>query len=287
VTSQVEYTLLGVSLAVGLFVSMLVLLELGRRLGLRRLAAGTEGAGVSVIDGAVFALSGLLLAFTFSGAASRFDTRRSPVVEEADAIGTAYLRLDPLPPTRSSRSGRSSAGTSRRAWRRIGRCPMSGQRGRSWPRPQRSRGEIWSQAVAATSGERYQPTRVVVLPAINAMIDITTTRTVAAQAHPPMVIFAMLVLVAMVGSLLAGNAIVTKRVRPWLHVVGIAAATALAVFVILDIEFPRIGLIRLDAFDKVLVDVRESMKQKGTNSDAQSWPESPQLSRSFTYAGSS
>jgi hypothetical protein len=101
---------------------------------------------------------------------------------------------------------------------------------------------------------------VVVLPAINAMIDIMTTRTMAAQAHPPMVIFAMLVLVAMVSSLLAGNAIAAKKSRPWLHMVGFAAATALAVFVILDLEFPRIGLIRLDAFDKVLVDVRESMK---------------------------
>src|SRR5215510_4984847 len=47
--------------------------------------------------GAVFALLGLLIAFTFSGAASRFDARRQLVVEEANAIGTAYLRLDLLP----------------------------------------------------------------------------------------------------------------------------------------------------------------------------------------------
>ena len=57
---------------------------------------GAEGVGV--IDGAVFALPGLLLAFTFSGAAARFDTRRHLIVEEANAIGTAYLRLDLLPP---------------------------------------------------------------------------------------------------------------------------------------------------------------------------------------------
>jgi hypothetical protein len=40
---------------------------------------------------------GLLIAFTFSGAAARFDARRHLVVEEADAISTAYLRLDVLP----------------------------------------------------------------------------------------------------------------------------------------------------------------------------------------------
>jgi hypothetical protein len=45
---------------------------------------------------------GLLIAFTFSGAASRFDTRRQLVVEEANAIGTAYLRLDLLPASAQS-----------------------------------------------------------------------------------------------------------------------------------------------------------------------------------------
>jgi hypothetical protein len=87
------------ALAGGLFVGMLVLLETGRRLGLRQLAQDSEAAqaGFGVVGGAIFALMGLLIAFTFSGAASRFDTRRQLVVEEANTIGTAYLRLDLLP----------------------------------------------------------------------------------------------------------------------------------------------------------------------------------------------
>jgi hypothetical protein len=258
--SHMHYTLLGVSVAVVLFLGMLVLLELGRRVGQRRLAADTEAAGVGVIDGAVFALLGLLLAFTFSGAAARFETRRSLVVEEANAIGTAYLRLDLLPPDAQPplrEKFRRYVETRLEAYRAM---PDVWAARAELAKAAALQGEIWSQAVAATSSERYQPTRVVVLPAINAMIDITTTRTVAAQAHPPMVIFSMLVLVAMVSSLLAGNAVAAKKSRPWLHMLGFAAATALAVFVILDLEFPRIGLIRLDAFDKVLVDVMESMK---------------------------
>ena len=85
-------------LAGGLFAGMLVLLEIGRRLGLRRLALDSEAvrAGFGVVEGAIFAPMGLLIAFTFSEAASRFDTRRQLVVEEANAIGTAYLRLDLL-----------------------------------------------------------------------------------------------------------------------------------------------------------------------------------------------
>jgi hypothetical protein len=65
-------------LAGGLFVGMLVLLEVGRRLGLRRIVPDSDVArsGFGVVEGAIFALMGLLIAFTFSGAASRFDMRR-------------------------------------------------------------------------------------------------------------------------------------------------------------------------------------------------------------------
>jgi hypothetical protein len=42
--------------------------------------------------------------------------------------------------------------------------------------------------------------------------------------------------------------------------VGFAATVAVAVYVILDLEYPRLGLIRVDAFDQALVELRESMK---------------------------
>ena len=82
----------------GLFAGMILLLEVGRRLGRRRHGRDEEGAraGLGAVEGAVFALLGLLIAFTFSSAASRFDTRRQLIVQEGNAIGTAWLRLDLL-----------------------------------------------------------------------------------------------------------------------------------------------------------------------------------------------
>jgi hypothetical protein len=55
-----------------------VLLDVGWRIGRRRLAHDAEGAraGFGVVEGSIFGLPGLLLAFTFSGAAPRFDARR-------------------------------------------------------------------------------------------------------------------------------------------------------------------------------------------------------------------
>ena len=58
------------------------------------------------MEGVIFGLLSLLIAFTFSGAASRFERRRDLIVQEANAIGTAYLRIDLLPayrPTGASR----------------------------------------------------------------------------------------------------------------------------------------------------------------------------------------
>ena len=88
-----------VLLTVALFAGMLVVP--GDRPAHRRRAARADPDGLtkgaSAAEGAVFALLGLLLAFTFSGAASRFEDRRWFINSEANAIGTAYLRLDLLP----------------------------------------------------------------------------------------------------------------------------------------------------------------------------------------------
>ena len=43
--------------------------------------------------------------------------------------------------------------------------------------------------------------------------------------------------------------------------VGFALVMAMAIYVILDIEYPRLGLIRVDAFDQALIDLRESMNR--------------------------
>ena len=85
--------------AVLFLVGMMVLLETGRRIGVRRRSRESEGerGSLGTIEGTVFALFGLLMAFTFSGGASRFNEKRMLVAEEANDIETAYLRLHLVP----------------------------------------------------------------------------------------------------------------------------------------------------------------------------------------------
>ena len=105
-----------------------------------------------------------------------------------------------------------------------------------------------------------QAATMLLLPALNAMINITTTRTLATSMHPPTNIFGMLFGLALASSLLAGHAMAGSKSHTWLHMLGFTAVIALAVYVILDLEFPRLGLIRFGAFDQALVGLRESMQ---------------------------
>ena len=79
-------------------------------------------------------------------------------------------------------------------------------------------------------------------------------------ATSPNAIFVMLVGLGLASSLLAGFGMGGSRVRSWLHVVGFSAAVAVALFVITDLEFPRLGFIRIDDFDRVLQEILASMK---------------------------
>jgi hypothetical protein len=77
--------------------------------------------------------------------------------------------------------------------------------------------------------------------------------------HPPMVIYAMLIGLALVSALLAGYHGAADRDHGWMHQVGFAAIVAFTVYVNIDLEFPRLGWIRLDAIDQVLVSTRAGM----------------------------
>jgi len=120
--------------------------------------------------------------------------------------------------------------------------------------------EIWRQAVAATQAPGVPTSAAILLmPALNAMFDIATTRTMATMMHPPGVIFGMLFVLAIAAALLAGYGTGGASRRPWLHMVVFAATMALVVYVILDLEYPRLGLIHVDEFDQALVALRATM----------------------------
>jgi len=241
---------------VGLFVALLLVLELGRRLGQRRRRTDPlwDSRGVSTLESTLLALLGLLLAFTFSGAWSRFDARRDLILKETNAIGTAWLRLDLVPQPARERL--------QVAFRRYVDLRIEAtEAGEAKPREEITalQRTIWFEATASALAAGDGRVGQILLPALNEMFDIATARYLAVQTHAPAVIFLMLLTITFLASLLAGYGMAGGSQRNWLHTLCFAAAMIMAIYVTIDLEYPRRGLIRVDAYDQLLVEQRAGM----------------------------
>ena len=248
-----------------LLIGMLLLLELGRRFGVRRRPKESEGerGGLGTVEGAVFALFGLMVAFTFSGAASRFNEKRMLIAEEVNCIETAYLRLHLVSHQAQpalQELFRHYVDSRLEIYRRL---PDMVTAEMEMANSKKIQEEVWKEAVAATRLPDSHPSSgLLLLPALNNMIDISTTRTMALQLHPPRIIYALLFGLGLICSLLAGFRMSSGQHRSWLHILGFTVLTVIIVYVMLDVEYPRAGLIHLESTDQLLVNLREHMKTK-------------------------
>jgi hypothetical protein len=249
-----------------LIVAILLLMEAGRRFGIRWRSRNREDSlgGSGTVEAAVFGLMGLLIAFTFYGAETRFETRRSLIVDEANAIATAYLRLDLLPEDAQPelRENFREYVKSRLAiyqkipdWEAMEALKSELTHSTSLQR------QIWKHAVAASKLASSPSVQTLVVPSIDRMIDIATIQTVALQRHPPAAVWGMLALTLLVSCLLAGYSMSGSRTRNWVHIVAFCLLFSAVIYVNVDFEYPRMrGFIRIDEMDRLLVQTLEDMK---------------------------
>ena len=255
------FTLSALLVTVALCGVTLGLLELGLRLGRAQLDRGDSlPSGLGALEGAVFGLMGLLVAFSFSGAAQRLDARRQLIIEEANAIGTAWLRLDLLPG--------DAQPALRDDFRRYLDHRMAAYRAIPDMAAARAhldsvaalQSDIWGRATEALPRAPGSAAPMLLLPALNSMFDIATSRDFTARMHPPLMIWILLGVLTLSCALLAGYDMAGNPSRSWMHTGAFAALLAAALLVIVDLEFPRVGLIRIDAVDQVLLALRATMQ---------------------------
>jgi hypothetical protein len=244
-----------------LIAGILFTVEAAYQLGLRRWAQVPEHARTisTTLEASVFALMGLLVAFTFSGAGTRFEIRRNLIAEEANAIGTSYLRLDLLPPDTQDELRnyfRQYVHTRLAVYEKIPDIDaVQAALDHSWLLQHK----IWTKSVEAS--QRITPAeKSLLLGSLNQMIDITQIRTVALLAHPPLPVFVMLGLTIVASSSLAGYSMSASGTRDWTFTIAFACVLGAALYMILDYEYPRVGFIRVDPVDQVLVETLEKMR---------------------------
>lgn len=194
---------------------------------------GMEGYVVS----ASLALLGLLLGFTFSLAVDRFETRRALVLQEANAIGTAYLRSQALTEPHRSRmskvlfdytSNRIALATAARA-----------DQPRLLEANDRLLTDLWSATLAANDTIQNSPFTVAFLSPINEVIDLDASRKAARRVRVPSEVFLVLWIYIAVTAGILGYARTRARGRRMAGVLSVLVT--MAFMLILDIDRPRDG----------------------------------------------
>jgi len=233
-------------IAVALLVSMFFAVEAGFRLGRANKNAATEASKthVNATQASTLGILALLLAFTLSMSLQRFEARSDAVVNEANAIGTAYLRADLLPV-----SVREDV---RHLLRDYVDLRVSGsalsivrdeERGALLARATHVQGRLWDLARKAAGMEPNPVTTGLFIQALNEMIDSYGRLNAAVSRQVPESVVWLLYGTFLITGAIVGFSYGVTRQRPSLPSVAMVALIVALIFVILDLDRPRRGLI--------------------------------------------
>jgi hypothetical protein len=255
------------AIAAAFFIGALISLQFGRYLGLRYRKRNEGTGALATVEGAIFGLMGLLLAFTISGALQRFDDRRQLVIQEATAATTAYDRLNLFggDEARRLQDSLKEYVRARVELYRMAHDFLLLQRAEDFSDPQEEKvlelkNKLWDAAVAACAQPNFRPACALSLPTLNSLFEVARLRAGAAEKHPPQIIYFMLFGLGLGCSLLAGFGMAASAGRSWIHMLIFAGTLTVALYVVTDMEYPRLGLIRIENFDHFLADAYNQMR---------------------------
>jgi hypothetical protein len=235
-----------IAASVGLFVAMVIAQLGGRAFGRRRIAARGARAvtGVRAGEAAVYGLLSLLIAFTFAGANSRFDARRTLVVEQIEALSTAWMSFDLL----ASNDRDAVRALFRRYVDGLNEATSSFSDRQAFVRVLDTLVDVQNQLWQASVGSAKRAGDVVptlVLPPLNRAFDLSGARLMAALTHVQPSLVGFLWVLAVLSAVVVGHSQAVIRTTDLAYVVIYSAVITLAFYVILDLDFPSFGLIRL------------------------------------------
>ncbi|HKR87331.1 MAG TPA: hypothetical protein VJS38_04090 [Phenylobacterium sp.] len=225
---------------------MMLAAAIGRAARARWTAEGSAKAGEEkdaqedLVLSASLGLLALLLGFTFSLAIDRFESRRRLVLEEANAIGTAYLRAQLLEePHRARMSGLLVRYTDTRI--ALAKAPPGKVRDLLRTNDALVT-QIWIAVKQSFPTIKQYDFSSTYLDSINSMIDIGSARVVARVARVPSAVLAVLLLYTLTTAAVLGYVLQGPRSR---HVAGfLVALLSLVLVLIIDVNRPSAGLVR-------------------------------------------
>jgi hypothetical protein len=181
-------------------------------------------------------------------AATRFDTRRSAVLQEANAIGTTYLRADLLP--EPQRDEVRSLLREYAALRVEGAVMIMSPEGMAKSAALHDR--LW--AAAATVDKKTDPVMVgLFIQSLNETIDLDAVRVTAIRSQVPDVIWYSLYLMIILTMAAMGYQFGLSGMHSWVVTILLALIFAAVILLIADLDRPQRGLLQVS--QQALLDV--------------------------------
>ena len=234
---------------------MLLSVEIGHRVASyqKQRREADKPALVAPVVGASLGLLAFMLAFTFGMAGSTFQDRRVVVLDEANAIGTAYLRAAMLP----KNIGTESRDLLREYVDVRLEAIQSGNVDQAISRSEQLQNLLWSQAIAATEKERSAMTSLYI-QSLNEVIDLHSKRVVAGlRSRVPGAIWISLYLLAVLAMSAMGYQQGLTSTKRSLAVMALVLAFSLVLMLIVDLDRPGQSLIQVS--QQSMIDLRKSM----------------------------
>jgi hypothetical protein len=249
-----------VVIALAMFILLIGFYILGYRLRSRTIQKDKDYVveDLGAINGTLLGLLALLLAFTFSMSNSRYDTRRQSIIEEANAIGTTILRTDIYPDSMRQvlRSHLKDYVEARIEFYEAGMDVK--EMVKKFKKASGISSQLWSIAATYARQDDITTRTSEFIPALNTMIDMTTTRRAAGEATVPDLIIYLLFILCWCSAFLLGYD--RKNKFDWIVVIGFALMLSITLFTIIDLDRPRSGFINMDKANEKIVELRELFK---------------------------
>lgn len=262
--TEVMYGLSSWLIAGILFVSMAFAIETGYRIGRRSdYTSEPSRSHINAMQASLLGVLALLLGFTFSLALQRHDGRSAAVVDEANAIGTAALRAELLPEPARARARvelreyldlRVEAGD-------VSLAREESRRALVAKAQQRADG-LWALARQAAAENPNPVTTGLFVQALNEMFDAQGRREAALARHVPEVVLFLLYTTFLMTGVIVGYAAGVAGHRASFITYIMVALIVLLVFIIIDLDRPRRGLIEVNQAS--LVELRETLRTRAT-----------------------
>jgi len=259
---ELLYTYSSIAIVATLFIAIIAFNEVGFRVG--RFVQSRTDDEVKTLTGSIQAsilgLLALLLSFTFSMSMQRFDNRSMALIDEANAIGTAVLRIQLLPEKYNKKAFYYFQGyiDLRVA---IGKVDLTKREERKIYNKQITdlQSKLWVLAVSATNDDPRPATTGAFVKSLNEVIDSQGRRSALLQMHVPEVVLILLFVVFISSGGILGYSAGLSGKRVFAPILLVSLLITLIVFIIIDLDRPKRGVIQVN--QGVMIELQNNFKK--------------------------